>query len=341
MAGQGKLRVAQAGVGGFGGYRRARMRECELFDLVAAYDWNAENLARCQSEEGCKAAASYDELIATPGIEAVIISTGAKFHAEQTIRAAERGLHVFVEKPMCATMDELRAIIAVQKKTGVVIGVGHGDHSHEALSLTIKGMIDRGELGKIATFEQTTAHSGGQMIKPGDWRGDPDKNPGGMLFQCGVHALHELMFYFGPVAEVACMMRYDVHTTKTADVACCILKFKSGLVGTLNAYHVTPYRHTMAIFGTRTSIYREDLFFDEGTKLYTQTTHLDNKREPKVPLDVKAASDHCGNLRSFCDAIRKGGAPYPSHIDGARAVAVVFAAEEAARTGKTVAVEKI
>jgi len=44
-------------------------------------------------------------------------------------------------------------------------------------------------------------------------------NPGGMLFQCGVHALHELMFYFGPIRRVMALMRYDIHTTATADVA--------------------------------------------------------------------------------------------------------------------------
>ena len=344
MSNQKKLRVVMAGVGGFGGYRRARMRETGLFDLVAGYDWNAENMAKCQAEEHCEAAKSYDELIATPGVEAVIIATGGKFHAEQAVKGAGRGLHVFVEKPMCSTPEEMRAMLAVQKKTGVVMGVGHGDHSHEAASLMIKGMIDRGELGKVATFEKTTAHSGGLMIKPGEWRGDPERNPGGMLFQCGVHALHELMFYFGPVAEVSAMMRYDVHTTLTADVACCLLKFESGLIGTLNAYHVTPYRHTFSVFGTKSSLYRDERFFDEGTKLWMQTTHLDNKVEPRVPLEIKGESDHNGNLKSFYAAIRGTGPklPYPSHIDGARAVAAVFAAEESAKNGsKAVKVPKM
>jgi predicted dehydrogenase len=341
MGDQEKLRVAQAGVGGFGAYRRARMRETGLFELVAAYDWNEENLAACVKEEGCKAAASYEELLETPGVEAVVISTGAEYHAEQTMAAAERGLHVFVEKPLCSTPGEVDALLDVHQGTGVVIGVGHGDHRHEAVSLAIKRMIDSGELGKIAVFEKTTAHSGGQLIKPGDWRGDPDKNPGGMLFQCGVHGLHELMFYFGPIAEVSSMMRYDVHTTATADVAICLLRFESGVVGTLNAYHVTPYRHTFSIFGTKSNIYRDDRFFGEGPRLFVQTTRLDGREEPKVPVKIEGESDVCGNLRSFYDAVRNGGEPYPSLIDGARAVAAVFAAEESARTGRPAAVAKM
>ena len=74
-----------------------------------------------------------------------------------------------------------------------MVALGHEDHFHDPVSIKIKEMIDSGQLGKIAAFEKTTAHSGGLMIKPGDWRGDPNANPGGMLFQCGVHSFHELM----------------------------------------------------------------------------------------------------------------------------------------------------
>jgi 1,5-anhydro-D-fructose reductase (1,5-anhydro-D-mannitol-forming) len=333
-----KMRVIMVGVGGFGGYRRERMRETGLFEIVAAYDFNKDALENCKRDDGARIAESFDDLLATPDVEALIISTGGKYHAEQALAAMERGLHVFVEKPLCSSMDEVNALLEMQKKTGLVVGLGHNDHSHDAVSGTIKKLIEAGELGTIAAIEKTTAHNGGLHIKPGDWRGDPDKNPGGMLFQCGVHALHELMYYFGPIAEVGCMMRYDVHTTGTADAAICNLRFVSGLIGTLNAYHVTPYRHKFDILGTKANLYREELYFDEGTKMWLQTSHLDGKKEPKVPVTIEGVSDNCGNLRSFYDAVRNGGTPYPSLIDGARAVAVVFAAEEAAKTGRTVKV---
>ena len=317
------------------------MRETGLFELVAAFDLNKDALAAAQKDDGAKPVGSFQELLEQPGIEALIISTGAKFHAEQTLAALERGLHVFVEKPLCSTPDEVRALIAAQKKTGLVVGVGHGDHSHDAVSATIQKIIADGTLGTIATFEKTTAHNGGLHIKPGDWRGDPLKNPGGMLFQCGVHALHELMFYFGPIREVFSQMRYDVHTTQTADVACCVLRFESGLIGTLNAYHVTPYRHTFNLFGTKANLYRDERFFDEGVKLALQVTRLDGSKEPHQPVAITEKSDACGNLRSFYNAVRNGGTPYPSLLDGARAVEVVFAAEESAKTGKLVKVNAL
>ena len=333
-----KMKVAQIGVGGFGGRRRELMRQTGLFELVAAYDLNPKALAQCEKEDGAKPVASYEALLATPGIEAVVISTGAKFHAEQVIQAAECGLHVFVEKPLCSTPAEIKDLIRVQRKTGVVIGVGHNDHRHDPVALTTRKMIETGALGKVATFEKTTCHSGGFMIKPGDWRGDPEKNPGGMLFQCGCHALHELMFYFGPVTGVSATMRYDVHTTQTADVALCHLTFASGLIGSLNAYHVSPYRYTLNIFGTKMSLYRNERYFDEGTTLLMQEEFLDNQKQPLKPVAIEGETDPTGNLRSFYEGVRHGTPVYPSLLDGARAVVVVFAAEEAAKAGQIVKV---
>ena len=337
-----RLRIGQIGVGGFGGARRAFMRETGLFDLVASYDLNPEAMAAAQHDDGARPTASYAELLATPGLEAVVISTGAKFHAEQVVQAAARGLHVFVEKPLCSTSAEVDLILAAQRRHGVVIGCGHTDHAAEATARTIKKLLDSGALGTIAAVEATTCHTGGLVMPPDDWRGDPAKNPGGMLFQCGVHKLHELMFYFGPIARVFAAMRYEVHpATRTADTAQCVLFFKSGLTATLNAYHVCPYRHTLNLFGTKANLYRDSRYYHEGDILRTQTTQLDGKHEPQVPLVITEKDEPHGNLRNFYRAVRQGGQPYPSVLDGARAVEAVFAAEESARTGCVVKVRDL
>jgi len=198
--------------------------------LVVAFDFNAAALASAEPEDGARPMRSFEEMLDFPGIEAVVISTGAKFHAEQATAAMERGLAVFVEKPLCAPVADALKLLEVQQRTGAVVGLGHVDHANDAVSVTTKDLLTSGELGEVVAFEKTTAHSGGFQIRPGDWRGDTKNNPGGMLFQCGVHGLHELAFYFGAVEEVYSVMRYDVHTTQTADAAMCQFKIQSGLI---------------------------------------------------------------------------------------------------------------
>jgi predicted dehydrogenase len=343
MSNTDKMKVGMIGVGGFGGARRAFMRETGLFEIVAAYDINKDALESTQKEDGAKPVDSYEALLSTPGIEAMVISTGANFHAEQIIAAAKRGLHVFVEKPLCSTPGEVAALLDIQKETGVVIGMGHNDHTHQGASSTIKYAIDSGEMGTIVAVEATTCHSGGFKIAPGDWRGDPLKNPGGMLFQCGVHKVHELMFYCGPIKRVSCMMRYDANpVTGTADAAVCTLEFANGVVGTLNAYHVTPYRHFVNIYGTKMNLYEEERGW-EGKTLTRQriAPKLDNSNEPWESVEIPKMDDRLGGLISFYNCVRHGGTPYPSLIDGARAVSVIFACEESAKTGRAIDVPEI
>jgi predicted dehydrogenase len=328
-----KLKVGQAGVARFGEQRRKTLRETGLFDLAAVYDYVPERLAEAASEQGAGACDSYEELLDFPGLEGIVISTGAKFHAAQVLAAAERGLHVFVEKPLCSTPEEMHALLECRQRTGVVIGVGHSDHRADGLARTLKRLIDSGELGAVAAFETTTAHNGGMLMAPTEWRADPAKNPGGMLFQCGVHSLHELRFLFGEIREVSCFLRYDVHTSATADVALCLLRFANGVVGTLQAYHVVPYRHTLNIMGTKANVYMRNQFFAEGVHLDLQVTHFDGEYEPLVPLAIDASGEPYGEVRSWFHGIREGTPVYPDLLDGARAVAAVFAADESARKG--------
>ncbi|MBA3685979.1 MAG: Gfo/Idh/MocA family oxidoreductase [Planctomycetes bacterium] len=337
---QKNMRVVMVGVGGFGYYRRDRMRETGLFDIVAAYDRNPQALKACADQDGAKPASSFEELLDTPDVEALVISTGATFHAAQALAGMKRGLHIFMEKPLCSTEAEVRSLLAMQRKTGVVVGVGHNDHAHDPASLKLREMLAGGYFGTTATFEMVTAHSGGLEISPGDWRGDPKKNPGGMLFQCGVHALHKLLFLFGPIQDISAVMRYDVHSTKTADVAHCLLRFRSGMVGTLSAYHVTPYRHTFHIYGTERSLFIDGRAPAYGDPSIIRTQVRRNcKAELLKPCTLgRGHADLCGGLKSFHHAVRTGGEPSPSLKDGARAVLAVFAAERSAKTGRRVAV---
>ena len=333
-----QLKTAIVGVGGFGAYRRRTLHDSGEFDIVACYDINHEVLEKAAQEEDARACASYEEMISIPEIEAVVVSTGAKFHAEQTIQALRAGKHVFVEKPLASTPEEVRQIISAMKEEGLVVGVGHGYEPASKLAAVAKLYVETGRLGKVAAIEANSFHSGALAASPNDWRFDPDKNPGGMLFQCGVHSLHSLRYIFGEVREVAAFMRYDVHTTRTADATCTLLRFDSGLIGTLNCYHVTAYNHSLRIFGTKGNLYLDT----HHGKVEFQERKA-GEPEVLVPVreDVPTVGDTCGNVRSFARAVRSGGIPYPSVYDGAKAVAVCFAAERSSRSGCKEEVENL
>ena len=324
-----KLVIGMVGVANFGAYRRARLRDAGCFALVAVCDRQSDWLARAAQEENARAYDDFEAMLGHPGLEGVVISTGADSHARFAIAAMKKGLHVFIEKPLCCSVAEVQALRQAQRETGRVVGVGHNHCASDGLLNLAKRYIEEGRLGTVVAFEENSSHSGGLEIKPGDWRGLAGRNPGGMLFQCGVHALHALAYLFGPADAVQAMMRYDANpNTETADAANVLLHCRSGLIGTLNCYHVTAYCHELRIFGTKGNLY-----LDTHKNLAWFQPRQRNAVEEREPVAVPPASpEHAhANVLSWYHGIRQGTPVYPGLEDGIAAVLPVFAAEQSAR----------
>ena len=331
-----KLTVGMIGVANFGAFRRKQMRASGHFTLAAVCDRNAEALAAAVTEEQSAAYTDFAAMLAHPGLEGVVISTGADSHASLAIAAMRKGLHVFLEKPLCCSVAEVDALRQTARETGRVIGLGHNHCVSDPLLNLAKRFIEEGRLGTVVAFEENSSHSGGLEINPGDWRGLADRNPGGMLFQCGVHAFHGMAYLFGPIDTVQAMMRYDANpNTETADAANVLLHCASGVIGTLNCYHVTAYCHELRIFGTKGNLY-----LDTHKRLAWFQPRKRNDVEEREPVPVPAApeTNAYGNLDSWFDGIRSGTPVYPGLEDGIAAVLPVFAAEQSARSRMQVAV---
>lgn len=320
-----QINIGHVGVAHFGAYRRERLQEAGGFKLVACYDRNLEALREVAQRENAFAAESFEAMLTHPDIEAVVISTGVDTHAPLAVAAMRAGKHVFIEKPLCATPQEISELREVQKQTGRVVGVGHSNNLTDPVAALVMQTIESGDLGTVVCYECNSSHSGGLEIQPGDWRGIKDRNPGGMLMQCGVHSLHRINYMFGTIDSVSCMMRYDAHPgTETADAANVLIRHTSGLLGTLNCYHVTAYRHDLRIFGTRGNLEIET--HDMQAWYQKRERNLPEKR---VPVEVPPPDSHApySNVANWRRAILGSGQPCPSLEDGIAAVAPVFAAQ--------------
>ncbi len=72
-----------------------------------------------------KAVSSAEEVIADPDVEVVVIATPHDTHADYTVRALQAGKHVWCEKPLALTIEELDRVEAVWRSSGRVLMVGH------------------------------------------------------------------------------------------------------------------------------------------------------------------------------------------------------------------------
>jgi predicted dehydrogenase len=91
----------------------------ERFDLVALAEPSATVREALGRRYGLEATyADYRELLEVEKLDAVLISSPAHTHAEVTLVALDRGLHVFVEKPMCITLADADRIVEARKRSG-------------------------------------------------------------------------------------------------------------------------------------------------------------------------------------------------------------------------------
>lgn len=133
---------------------------CDVFDLHAEYGLaTAENTTRPGGDTAprlpVKRYRTYQEMLADPDIDAVIISTPDHHHARIAIDATKAGKHVYCEKSIAHNEAELHELYETVKNSNIVFQLGH-QITQSAVFQQAKEVIKRGLLGKITLVETTS-----------------------------------------------------------------------------------------------------------------------------------------------------------------------------------------
>ena len=95
--------------------------------------------------------ASYDDMLADPAVDAVIIATSDVFHVPAAQRAIAAGKHVLVEKPLGISVDEVSALRDDVHASGLVLQVGHMKRFDPGI--TFARQFVRDELGQLVALK--------------------------------------------------------------------------------------------------------------------------------------------------------------------------------------------
>ena len=321
------------GVGGFGAQRRERLRKTGMFQIVGGVDIRDEAFVKAETDEGrpLKRYASVEELAADPAIESVFIATPANLHVSQAMIAAKAGKAVFCEKPLGPNRDECLALVEYCEQNN--IPHGHG-FSARFLPLwqEVKHIVDAGTLGRIVSVSAASMHTGGLAFSSDNWRFKASDNPGGPLFQCGIHKIDTLRFLFGDGHWLSGVVNRMITPSPTDDAYVLLGEF-GGIPVTLHSHYVASYRHAMEIYGTK-----GDLFITEfPDKLEHKITDLTSGFEPVHDLtaQIPPTDAEAESLRDFASAVRERRQPAMSGREGLKSLDLVFQAANIAKpTGR-------
>ncbi|MCM3175585.1 MULTISPECIES: Gfo/Idh/MocA family protein [Paenibacillus] len=335
-----KIKVAVFGCGAIAERRHIpEYADNEHVELVAFADPIVERAEKMAETYGGKAYSSYEELLANETVDAVSVCTPNYLHAPMAIAAANAGKHVLVEKPMAVSTEEGEQMIEAAKKNNVFLMVGHNQRLMPP-HVKAKEILDSGRLGKVLNFRTSFGHPGPEAWSVDgaeSWFFRKEEAIMGAMGDLGVHKSDFIRYLLSDeVSEVAGFIS-TLHKegTKVDDNATCLLRMKSGAIGTLVASW-TQYRAG----DNSTVLWCENGVMKIGTVDGDEViVELTNGTVETYKVGAMATNEKqvpSGVIDAFVESIVTNTPPSISGEEGLRSLQVILAAFESEKTGQIV-----
>ena len=220
-------------------------------------DGDAERLARLsETFPSARASGSYDELLADPELDAVVVATPVPTHADLARRALDAGKHVFVEKPLAQSVADAEAVVAAAEESGLTLMVGHLLEYHPGL-VRLKELVDSGDLGDVHYIY-------GNRVNLGKVRADENA-----LWSLGAHDVSVLL-RLAEEEPVQCHAFGESYVRDgVEDVVFCYLRFPSGVAAHLHLSWLDPHKERrFTVVGSRRMATFDDMAIEQKLTVY-------------------------------------------------------------------------
>jgi predicted dehydrogenase len=292
---------------------------------------------------------SYDEVIADPRIDAVIVALPHPLHVKYGLAALSAGKHVHMQKPLSTSLQEAEQFVqAAERSEKTVLALPFVARPHV---LAARQLIARGILGTISSAHARFSHGGPEVYyatiqaildeEPEEelWFFDARKADVGALFDMGVYSIAHLVTLVGSVKSVMCRCATVAKPTRLEDTAALLLDFESGAIGTAETGWCDGARtYGFSVHGTQGKLVNPPL---TGDLVHYQPSSLVDEDAPlrHEPVDTSAfPSVH--SHQHWVDCIRLRAQPPLTNARTAWHVTeVMLAGLESARTGRAVDVK--
>jgi predicted dehydrogenase len=364
--------MAEIGIGLVGGGYMGKAHAVALSAVGAVFDTalrpRLEVIAAASPESGeryrraygfARAAANWQDLVADPGVQAVVIASPQATHRAIAEAAFAAGKPVFCEKPLGASLEDARAMVAAAEASGLPNMIGF-NYVRTPATRFVRQLLAEGALGRVTWFRgEHTEDFLADPDLPATWRTRERAN--GCMGDLAPHPINCMLALMGPVAELSARIE-TVHTTRPGpagpeavtndDHAQLMLRFAGGAMGHLYISRTATGRkmgYAYEIHGTRGSIRfdQEDqnavwLYRAEGpeatrgfTRILTGPSHPDYLAFCQGPGHGTGYQDQIIiEAKDFLQAIATGQPVWPTFRDGLAVSQLVEIAHQSSADGR-------
>jgi predicted dehydrogenase len=178
------------------------VRLTDKYVIKAVADGLEDRRQRAEKEYGCKAYATYEEMVANEELDLVVNASPSDLHFPITLDLLNKGFNVLCEKPLAKTAAEVDELIAASKRSGKLLAVFQQSRYMPAF-VKMREIIDSGVLGRIVQVDFTNNN----FARRWDWQ-TLQANNGGNLLNTGPHPVDQALQLFGTdiMPQITCIM---------------------------------------------------------------------------------------------------------------------------------------
>jgi inositol 2-dehydrogenase len=307
--------------------------------LVAVADARPEAVNEFASRtSGVSAYTHYQDLLANPEVEGVIIATPTSTHREVVIDAARAGKAIFCEKPTALTLAATDEMIAAVEKAGVMFQVGFMRRFDRGYA-EARRQIDAGLIGQPVTI---------RSIGRDPFRTSLDyANPavsGGLIVDMGIHDFDIIRWLMGDevervYTEAASLVYPELLDVGDVDNAMINMKFVRGGLGNVEVSRTAHYGYDIQcnVIGAKGALQIGYLQHTPVLRLNREGLHHDI-----VPyFQERFGPAYTAQIEHFVDCLLAGKPPIVSHVDARAALQVSIAATISQHEGRVVRVAEV
>jgi predicted dehydrogenase len=326
-----KVSVGVIGCGYWGPNLIRNFFTCPLTEVRAVCDASPARLeAMGKMYSQLTLVASVDQLLELP-LDAVAIATPVSTHYSLATRCLEAGLHVLVEKPLAASVNEAQALVTLAARLERVLMVDHTYLFSPAVR-RIKSLVETGELGEMYYVDSV-------RINLGLFQHDVN-----VIWDLAPHDLAIVSFILGHEPRSISAWGCGHVDSDIEDIAYVNVDYGDCLLANFHVNWLSPVKVRQMIFGgSRKSLIFNELDSSEPVKLYAKGVEFGEKAEHRHKLMVNYRSGDVWSphiepgeplqamARHFADCILERKTPDSDGILGLRVVRMLEAATRSIR----------
>jgi myo-inositol 2-dehydrogenase/D-chiro-inositol 1-dehydrogenase len=277
----------------------------------------------------------WRELVAEPGLGAIVICSPSEFHAEQIVAAARAGKHVFCEKPLDRSLENIAVILDAVHEAGTVLQVGFNRRADRNFG-SLRERVAAGEIGTPYLLKITSRD-------PEPQNADYLRTAGGIFLDMAIHDIDMANFLLGEIVSVSAtagaLVDPSIAEIGEVDTAVTTLQFASGAIGVIDNCRKATYGYDqrVEVHGSLGMLAAENE--SSNTVVLSDVSGVHRPALPNFFLD-RYGEAYVRELQAFAEAIA-GGETLADGRAGQHAVEVAVAAARALAEQRAVDVSEI